>query len=346
MYTPEQRYSIRSDIAWQKLLSSYSLSEAISGLATESRRGVEAEVHAELARHQPATQSNSVLVPWAILARANTVAVASQGGYLVETVNLTAADALRPRLVAGPLGQTIITAPAGANVNLPRQTAAGTAYWLSTESSTATESDQTFGQVSFVPHTVGAYTELSRLLRLQSREADAIISRDLAAVLSRAIDKAELCGNGLLGSLNGIVSAAGVGTFSAASTVLGTLIDAEVALGDAVGPTTAVVTTLSVAGALRKRAEISGGAARVMWEGPLTAGTCASMPARSSTSINAGTLILGTFEYLNLVVWGDLEIAVNPYASFRSGILGIRAFCTVDSGVTWPSAFTIGTSFS
>jgi HK97 family phage major capsid protein len=345
MYNPQQRAVIRSDIAWSKLLHSYSLSEAISGLATESRRGTAAEVHQELSRHQMATQSNSILVPWAVLARANTVAVALSGGYLVQTENLTAADALRPRMVCGALGQTIITAPHGSNVTLPRQTGAGTAYWLSSETATATEAEQTFGQVAFSPRTVGAYTELSRLLKLQSTEADSIIARDLAAVLARAVDRGQLAGTGASGTLQGIENVAGVQAFNATDTSLWTLLAAQTSLGDAIGPSTGLATTLNVAGSLRGRHEFEGSSA-TLWQGGLVAGTAAGMPARSSTAIDANTLVIGTWEFLNLIIWGDLEISVNPYAGFRAGTLGIRAFMSCDSAVTWPAAFSVATDFS
>ena len=141
--------------------------------------------------HQIAAHSNSALVPWSVLAlavrasfatRADTVAAAGAGGYLVETANLTAADALRPDLLCGPLGQTIIPAPYGASVTLPRQTGTATAFWQSIETSTVAESDQTFGQIAFVPRTVGAYTEMSRLLRLQSNARPNYRARSHASI--------------------------------------------------------------------------------------------------------------------------------------------------------------------
>jgi HK97 family phage major capsid protein len=339
------RAESRQDYAWGKLLRSYSIAKAIIDLAREKRTGVEAEVHRELERGQATQTNNSVLVPWSALAtRADTVASAAGGGYLVQTENLTAADVLRPKLLAGPLGQTIIPAPAGSNVNLPRQTGAGTAYWLSTETSTATEQEQTFGQVAFSPKTVGAYTELSRLLKLQSN-ADQVIAHDLTNVLARSIDKGQLHGTGTAGTLTGLTNTSGTGTFSAATCALTTLVDAQASLGDAIGPSTGMAVPLTVAQALRKRTESSAGV-RSLWEGPLSSGTAAGMPARSSTAVTTANVVLGTWEYLNLVVWGNLEVSVNPYAGFQSGISGIRALLTCDSGVTWPAAFTIAKDFS
>ena len=343
----QMRAESRHDIAWTRLLRSYSLTDAITDLARERRSGVQAEVHQELSKNQIPAQSNSILVPWAALAvRADTVATAGTGGYTVQTENITAADVLRPNLLCGPLGQTIIPAPHGSNVNLPLQKTAATAFWLSTETATASETEQSFGQVAFTPKTVGAYTELSRLLKLQSN-ADQIIARDLTRVLARAVDKGQLFGTGINGQLNGLTTVTtGVQSFSAASTTTATLTNAQVSLGDAaVDDTTGAATTLTIAGALRSRNELGAGS-KAMWDGALSHGSLVGLPARSSTAVTAGTMIVGSWTYLNLVVWGALEISVNPYAQFQSGIQGIRAFMTCDSGVTFPAAFTIGTSFS
>lgn len=342
----QMRAESRHDIAWARQLRSYSLSSAITGLARERRSGIEAEVHQELSKRQIPAQSNSILVPWAALAvRADTVATAGTGGYTVQTENITAADVLRPNLLCGPLGQTIIPAPHNSNVNLPLQKSAATAFWLSGETATATETEQSFGQIAFMPKTVGAYTELSRLLKLQSN-ADQIIARDLTRVLARAVDKGQLFGTGINGQMNGLTTVTtGVQSFSAASTTTATLTNAQVSLGDAVDDTTGVATTLTIAGALRSRNELGAGS-QAMWQGALSHGVLVGLPARSSTAVTAGTMIVGSWNYLNLVVWGALEVSVNPYAQFQSGIQGIRAFMTCDSGVTFPAAFTIGTSFS
>ncbi|MEG7660796.1 phage major capsid protein, partial [Listeria monocytogenes] len=68
------------------------------------------------------------------------------------------------------------------NLTIPRQSGAATAYWLSTESTAITESQQTLGQLAFSPKTAGAYTEISRLLALQSSpDAESMVMADLAA---------------------------------------------------------------------------------------------------------------------------------------------------------------------
>lgn len=344
--TPDQR--------WQLQLRRYSIAAAIGDLCHERRTGIAAEVHAELmSRGQMPAQPNSLLVPYEILSnRADVAATSAAGGYLIgEQANLPAADALRPRMVIGGLGATIIPAPYGANVSLPKQSGTATAHWLTSETDPVPEVDQVFGQVAFSPHTVGGYTELSRLLLRQAAptSADAVISRDLGGVVARAIDLAALFGTGAAGQPLGIAGTAGIGTFSAAACSLGSLVNATSALGNALDESAGVATTLAVAGSLRQRVEVAGGT-RMLWEGSLLNGLVTGLPARSSTALTAGDIIIGSWAYLNVVTYGALEISVNPFAmagqQFQKGIVGVRCFATVDTAPTYAAAFTLGTAFT
>ena len=83
------------------------------------------------------------------------------------------------------------------NADITKQTAGATAYWLATESTAITEAQQTLGLLQLRPNNLGAYTEVSRQLMLQSTpDADAFVMEDLAAQLAVAIDTAILVGTG------------------------------------------------------------------------------------------------------------------------------------------------------
>ena len=162
-----------------------------------------------------------VLVPYEVQKRDMSTA-ANGGGYLVETVNDAASfiELLRNRTVVGELGATILSGLKG-NITIPKQTAAGTAYWLSNETTSATESNQTIGQLAMSPKTVGAYTEYSRQLMLQSAPAiDMLIMNDLARVLAIAVDLAALEGNGS-GAPVGIANTSGIGSVTGTSLAMG-----------------------------------------------------------------------------------------------------------------------------
>ena len=212
----------------------------------------------------------------------------------------------------------------------------------------AAEAEKTFGQVAFLPKTVAAYTEVSRLLLLQSN-ADFVIARDLLRIIGTAIDKAALYGTGLNGQPIGLASLAGVGAFSGATASVSTFTTAFVGLGDALGNRGGVAANRSTAGLLRTRPE-STYSSRTLWDGELTDGTVINYPARSSTAIPSGNAIVGSWEYLVIAVWGGIELMVNPYgdrvtgtANFQKGVVGYRVMATVDTGVVYPSAFTVGT---
>ena len=338
-------------------LKNYSLRRAINDMALDRRVGsLEREVSADLERTHRA-ERGGIIVPFAVFAqsmtRADIVGTLSAGGYLAETVNLDAADALRPSTVAFQLGATYVPAPYGAAVNLPRQTGVGTAQWLTAETTSITESDQTFGQVAGTPRTIGAYTELSRLLTLQAAPSPAefVVRRDLVATVGRALDLAAFFGTGVAGQPHGLAGLAGVNTFTNTSATVSTIIGAAVALGDGLDASAGVATTKAVAGLLRERQEFSG-STKTLWQGSLIEGTCCDFPARSSSQLTAGSFFIGSFDYLNIVVWGEgVEVVSNPYGdsvnsptNFAKGIIGVRAFLTADIVVTYPTAFAYASS--
>jgi hypothetical protein len=337
----------RPDARREKLVGYLNLAQAIHDLAYLQRlTGANLEMHQELSRDQMAAHTNSMLIPFeALQTRADTVA---GSGFPIGAQTLPAADALRPHMVVGGLGATIIPLPHGANFSLPTQTAAATANWLTNETTAATESDQTFGSVAFTPRTVTTYTEYSRQLKLQAPAIGALIARDQGRVIGRAIDVKAIYGAGTGGEPTGIVNVGGIGTFSAAAATITTLIAAQTALGNGLTSSAGFAATLANAGTMRTRQESTNNATATLWQGSLIAGTCADLPARSSTALTANQLILGSWEFLNIPIYGALEIAVNPNdrANFQKGIIGVRTIVTIDIGLTYPAAFSLGTAFT
>ena len=102
-----------------------------------------------------------------MLRRDLNVGAATAGGNLVAT-ELDAGsfiDLLRNASALDQAGATVLTGLTG-NVAIPRQSGAGTAYWVA-ESGAPTESQQSVDQVSLTPKTVAAFTDYSRRLMLQ-----------------------------------------------------------------------------------------------------------------------------------------------------------------------------------
>lgn len=301
-----------------------------------------------------ASQQRALRTPGAspLQTRADTVASASTGGYLVQTTNVGFIELLRNRAVAYRLGARQLGGLVG-NVNVPKQSAAATAYWQGSENTQITETEQSFGQLALSPHTVGAYTEVSRLLLLQSSpDVEGIVNADLAAVAALAIDKGVLSGTGNAGQPLGITNVSGVGSISGSNI---TAIDYtgqlkyQTALANAnVMPTSAAyVTTPTVAAFMMGKTRFAN-TNTPLWDGNLWDANgalgVAGFPGMSSNQIASQTVIFGDWNSVVVAEWGVLEIEVNPYANFQAGIIGIRALMTLDVGLRYPAAFAVSST--
>lgn len=274
-----------------------------------------------------------------------TVGTSNAGGYLVGTDNLGFIDLLRNRSVVMNMGARRLTGLQG-NLTIPRQSGAATAYWLSTEATAITESQQTLGQLAFSPKTAGAYTEISRLLALQSSpDAESMVMADLAAVVGLAVDAAALNGSGASGQPTGIINTSGIGTVTGGSLAYAGVLEfqTDVAAANALSDACGYVTTPAVASLLMQRVKFSGTASPI-WEGNVLNGNCAGFRGMSSNQTPSANLLFGDFNQLVIGEWGTLEIEVNPYANFAAGIMGVRAMYSIDVGVRYAGAFSLATS--
>lgn len=243
---------------------------------------------------------------------------------------------------------TMLTGLVG-NVTVPKLTGSGTAYWLTNEATAITESNATFGQLSLAPKTLGAYTELSRLLMLQSTPAaEALVMNDFAKVLALAIDLAVFEGSGSAGQPTGISQTGSIGSVTGTSLDLAKAIEfqTDLATGNALADGCAYITTPAVAGLLKGRARISSTDSQTIWNGSVLDGSIEGFRATTSTQLTAASMIFGDFSQVICAEWGMLEIALNPYAQFTTAITGIRAIQSVDVGVRQAAAFSRATSIT
>lgn len=274
-----------------------------------------------------------------------TVATASAAGYLVETGNEGFIEMLRNRSVAFTMGVRRLSGLVG-NVTIPRQSAAATAYWLPTEATQITESQQTFVQIAMTPKTVGAYTEISRQLLLQSNpSAEGIVTDDLAKVCAIAADLAVLNGSGAGGQPLGIIGTSGIGGVTGTTIAYGGIVEfqTDVAASNVRPMAGGYVMTPTVAGLLMGRQRFSG-TDTPLWVGNVWDGTMSGFKAMSSNQMPAATILFGDWSEIIVAEWGVLEVEVNPYANFQAGIIGVRCMYSMDVGVRRPFAFSLATS--
>lgn len=286
-----------------------------------------------------------------IMQRDLTVATASAGGYLVATQNLAASfiELLRARAKVVQLGAMVMSGLRD-SITVPKQTGAATGYWLTNEATAITESNLTFGQLALSPKNVGAYVEISRQLLLQSSPAaDLVVMNDINRVLSLAVDKAALNGAGSGGEPTGVLNTAGIGAFTGTSLAWAAILNAEadVANANADVETMAYLTTPSVRELLKARGkQTSGVEGNFIWGGVTGDNMVNGYRAEVSTQVPSATMIFGDFAQIVIAEWGELEIALNPYANFTAGITGVRGWATIDIGVRQAGAYSAASSIT
>jgi HK97 family phage major capsid protein/HK97 family phage prohead protease len=331
----------------------YSVLKALRAVLSKdwSRAGLELEAHKAIMGRgalNPRSE-NSFFVPMDIQVRDMTAAGVSGSNYLVATDNLAGSfvELLRNESVVMGLGATRLTGLQG-NVTIPRQTAAGTAYWLASDGVTQiTESQPTLGQITLSPKNVAALTEISHQLMQQSDpSAEQLVMTDLARVLALAADVAALRGSGGSGQPTGITQTSGIGTFDTDSTdTYGDILDPQqdVAAANALRPGCAYVADTASAVLLMKRQRFSS-TDTPLWDGSLLRGTMAGFPCMATNQMSANTMLFGWWPSLILAEWGVLELMVNPFSDFTRGLSSIRAWYTMDVALRYPAAFSYDSS--
>lgn len=331
----------------------FSVFKAIRALTDKNWRGAEFELecHNEILKRTGLQEAvnGGFYVPMDIQKRDLTVGTATAGGNLVATDLQPSSfiDLLRARARVAQLGATMLPGLVG-NVTIPKLTGAATAYWLANEATAITESQQTIGQLALSPKSLGAYTELSRQLMLQSTPAaEALVMNDLAKVLALAIDLAALEGSGNSGQPTGIASTNGIGSVTGTDLAYADIIEfqTDVAASNALAENSAYLTTPAVAGLLMQRQRFTS-TDTPLWTGSVLDGQLAGHRATTTTQITAASMTFGDFSQVVIGEWGMLEIALNPYANFTAAITGIRAIQSVDVGIRQAAAFSRATSIT
>ena len=331
----------------------FSVMRAIRALADRNWQsaGFERECSEAICKRAgiPEAVNGGFYVPMDIMQRDLTVGTPTAGGNMVAT-NLQPQnfiDLLRARAVVARLGATMLPGLVG-NVAIPKLTGAATGYWLANEATAITESQQTIGQLALSPKTVGAYTEVSRLLMLQSTPAaDMLVMNDFAKVIALAIDLAALEGTGASGQPTGISATAGIGSVTGTTLAYAGIVEfqTDVAAGNALSANSAYVTTPAVAGLLMGRQRFAS-TDTPLWSGSVLDGQMGGFAATSTTQVTAASMVFGDFSQVVIGEWGMFEIALNPYASFAAGITGIRAMQSVDIGIRQAAAFSRATTIT
>ena len=230
------------------------------------------------------------------------------------------------------------------DVRIPKKTAAASAAWIATEGGASTESEMTVGNIQMSPKTLGAFTDVTRQLMIQSSmDVESLIRDDLATAIGLAIDLAGLEGSGSSGQPTGILNTSGINSvtnFAAANPTFAEVVTLETALAEdnALMGNLAYILPAAMYGALKTTEKASGTAQFVVEPG----GTINGHRAIVSNQGTAGNLYFGNFSDLLVGFFGGLDLVVDPYTASTSGTVRVVALQSMDLAVRHAVSFAKG----
>lgn len=304
--------------------------------------GALAEFNAEKKRQ--GVQARGVLVPQSLFNETRAAQTTTTAAGIVpedfrpeEFVGL-----LRNSMVVQSLGARVLPNLRG-DVTIPRQATTSTAQWLA-EGDALTDSGMTFDSIGLKPKHVGAITELSRQLLQQSNPSiEALVRDDFIQVVSLAVDKALIHGDGVKQPEGLLTAATGTGTLATLSWATVLTVLQGLALKN-ITPN-AWLTHPKVATILRKTLREAGLPGYLLDNGQLAGVPVAvtNQLAEKAGSPAKGRMILGDFSEMIVGTWGSVDILTNQFAEgpYSRGAVQVRILTTMDMVPRREDAFTI-----
>lgn len=322
------------------------------GIVIPSDMGMAPGVMARLER-----EGRSMLIPVEVLSHRSqlNVGTPTAGGNLVATDLLSGSfiDSLENQLALTGLGITTLSGLVG-NVQIPKKTGSAQTYWLA-EDDDVTPDGGTVGQVPLTPKTIGALTDYSRQLMMQSSiSVEAFVRMDLMRSLALGIDLAGIAGSGSANQPRGVLNQTGIGsvvggTNGAAPTWENIVqLETEVAVDNADIGSLGYLANAKVRGKL-KTTKVDDGSGMFVWDRmspntPLN-GYRAAISNQVPGNLTKGTgtdlsaILFGNWADLVMGLWGGLDLLVDPFTGASSGKVRVVAFQSVDFALRHAESF-------
>ena len=368
MATPATRVNENKVNDEQRVKKSYSFLRAANLIANnKSLDGLELEMHQEAEREfkqAGISASGNLYIPKMIVKnekRDMTAGTSTAGGNTIPTILGDLIPFLDPRLAVIQAGATLLTGLTG-NLDFPRNDAAATAVW-ETENSANDETSPTFDKISMSPNRLGAFTDISKQLLVQSSvDIENFVRNRLSEAVNRALDYALINGDNSAQPFYGILNTAGIGSV-AIGTDGGPLtykhiidLETELATDNADFGTLAYLTTPGVRGFLKNTEKASGTAQFVWSDGAPPVGqqgirtdllngyrAYVSTQVPSNLTKGGGTglhsVIFGNFAELLIGQWAGLDVVVDPYSSSKNALVTIVVNSWWDAAVRHAQSF-------
>jgi len=276
----------------------------------------------------------------------------SGGSYLVPT-DLRSnefIDILRQQSVIMGLNPRIIRGEG--NIDVPKQSAGATAYWITGDGDAITESEQTFTTVQLRPTFCTALSKYNYRVGLQTGgNVENIIRADLAAQIAVEIDNQAINGDGSSNKITGILNTSGINstTWANSPAVVAwadvlelekMLIDDKALVGGNLHYLVDPATYKDMKSATKVSGDAGSGFLIDFADGrPMMNGYSVHV----STHVPADTMIFGNFSELLVGDWGAIALASDPYTDFNTGTVGVRAMLPIDLAVRHAVSFAKST---
>ncbi len=326
----------------RKDLRQYSLLRAINlRMNNKPLDGIEAEVNEALIKYTGKAPQGFFFPNE--LTQYDLDTAAGDGAINESVLTGSFVELLRSKTLVDKLGATTLTGLVG-NVYIPKQSAATAAYWVA-ESNSPTESNPTITQIPLSPKTVGAYTDISRKMILQtSLSCEAFVRNDLATTLALAIDRAAFEGTGTNNQPAGVIKH--LTPVISTSNYYREMVEMEstIEAANALDGRLAYVMRPATKAALKTSETFTGSGVGV-WDGQEVNG----YPAYTSTNISLVAtdygdrepVVFGDWSSLVIGYWGALDVLVDPYTASTSGTVRVRALQDVDIALRHENKFAL-----
>lgn len=357
--TDEIKKARQLDIDRTEFIRKYSLRRAINAML-ENRpddAGYEFEISKQLSKHcNVARKHGGIIIPaympfmpsmrsqeairafrTAMTTGGGAIKPTTTGGNLVNLEPLTFYDALQERSVLAQLGITSFSGLSG-DFPVARKTSASSGGWIG-EGDNAPEQSFAFGRDILRPHTVAAYTKLSRqMLQQSSIDVEMNTRNDILNALSVLKDKGALYGTGSDDQPTGVINITGVVAFdldNANKASYDEMVDIQAeSLNDfvEVESTTKYLCNPTFAANLKKEKVDAGSGIFVLDKEKKFQG----VPVLEHTIFPAGYLLYGPWSNLIEAQWGFYEMFVDR--NVISGEVTVSVFGDYDFTLKQPGA--------
>jgi len=335
----------------------YSFVKAVRGLVNGSGlQGLEREVSEEIAKRQ-GREARGFYAPDSFWGgrRDLTVGTASAGGNLVGTDHMgdQFVDALRSRLVFNELGARFMTGLKG-DVAIPKL-ATGVSAGFVAENGATSEVNATFSQITMSPKSLGAFTDISRLLMIQSDPSvEQIIRDDLLNAIAQKIEDVAIEGGGS-NEPTGIIGTAGIGSVAIGTnggaltwdTITDLVKEVEIDNAAINGNSLAYLTNPKVKSHMASTPKVASTDSVMLMDAPWNSvygydvAVTNNVPSdlTKGTLSTASALVYGDFSQLLFGFHSVADVLVDPYTAGSTGAVRIRVMQEMDLAVRHAQSF-------